>query len=252
MGCRKARPRERRPETAARSTPPWDAQARRHAPHTGDHGQAARGRTAAGTSPSAQRKKSAATSCAVVRQEGPPGLRGKRPVADHVGGDRRLRDAEPEFQELTMNSRRAPQGICGRHRANQGAQLLRDGRPTGLTAALPCPEQAETASMPRDDRFRFDDHEHRSPLVPGSRNHTQSSRSTRASRSRRGCDRSRTRSWCRRARLRAAGPRATGRTLEASSQETSRRPSLRRLLVVGGNSNGSNKNRVVGNDKLAV
>ena len=68
-----------------------------------------------------------------------------------------------------MNSRRGPQGICGRHRANQGAQLLRDGRPTGFTAAFPSPEQAEPASMPRDDRFRFDDHEHRSPLVPGPR-----------------------------------------------------------------------------------
>jgi hypothetical protein len=48
----------------------------------------------------------------VVRQEGPPRLRRKGPVADHVGGDRRLTDGEPEFQELTMNSRRAPQGFA--------------------------------------------------------------------------------------------------------------------------------------------
>ena len=68
-----------------------------------------------------------------------------------------------------MNPRRAPEGIRGRHRANQGAELLRDGRPTDFMAALPCPEEAESAPMPRDDRFRFDDHERRPPLVPGLR-----------------------------------------------------------------------------------
>jgi hypothetical protein len=79
-----------------------------------------------------------------------------------------LRDGKTQFQKLTVNPRRTPMGIRGRHRANQGAKLLRDDRPTRLVTALPGPEEAESAPMPRDDRFRFDYHEHHPSLAPGS------------------------------------------------------------------------------------
>lgn len=104
----------------------------------------------------------------MVDQKRTPGLRGPWAAADHVCGDGRLRHGEPQFQELTVNPRRTPQGIRGRHRANQGAYLVRDGRPTRPMAALPRPKETEPAPMPGDDGFGFDDDEHRSPVTPDS------------------------------------------------------------------------------------
>ncbi len=104
----------------------------------------------------------------MVGQERTPGLRGPWPAADHVCGDGRLRDGEPQFQELTVNPRRTPERIRGRHRANQGADLVRDGRPTRPMAALPRPEETEPAPMPGDDGVGFDDDERRPPVTPDS------------------------------------------------------------------------------------
>jgi hypothetical protein len=39
----------------------------------------------------------------VIGQKRPPGLRGEWPSADQVLGDSRLRDAESQFQQLTVN-----------------------------------------------------------------------------------------------------------------------------------------------------
>jgi hypothetical protein len=67
-----------------------------------------------------------------------------------------------------VNPRRTPEGIRGRHRANQGAYLLRHSRPTRPMATLPRPEETEPPPMPTDDRFGFDDDECRTPLRPDS------------------------------------------------------------------------------------
>ena len=64
-----------------------------------------------------------------------------------------------------MNPRCTPEGIRGRHRTNQGAYLVRDGRPPRPTAAVPRPEETEPAPMPRDDRVGFDDDERRPPVT---------------------------------------------------------------------------------------
>lgn len=59
----------------------------------------------------------------VIPQERAPRLRGRLPTADHVFGNRRLRDVDPEFQQFTVNSRRAPQRVGLRHRLNQPADV---------------------------------------------------------------------------------------------------------------------------------
>jgi hypothetical protein len=128
----------------------------------------------------------------MVGQERTPGLRGQWPAANHVCRDGRLRNGESQFQKFTVNPRRTPEGIRGRHRANQGAYLLRDGRPTRPMAALPRPEETEPAPMPGDDGVGFDDDEGCPPFTPDSGEPDQRSRSTRVNRSRRACDRSRT------------------------------------------------------------
>jgi hypothetical protein len=68
-----------------------------------------------------------------------------------------------------MNSWRAPTGIGHAHLADQIDDFPRHGRPTQGMAALPAPIQAESASMPGDDGFGFDDYQGRSPPTPQSR-----------------------------------------------------------------------------------
>src|SRR5687768_512118 len=91
----------------------------------------------------------------MVRQKRMPRLRRPWPTANHVGGDGCLRHGESQFQGLPMNPRRTPERVRGRHRANQGAYVLRDGRPTCPMATLPRPEETEPASMPGDDGVWF-------------------------------------------------------------------------------------------------
>ena len=65
-----------------------------------------------------------------------------------------------------MNPRRTPEGIRGRHGANQGAYLVRDSRPTCPMAAPPRPEETEPAPLPGYDGVGFDDDKRRSPVTP--------------------------------------------------------------------------------------
>ena len=45
----------------------------------------------------------------LVVQERPPSLRWRPSAPDHIFGDRRLSDLEPEHEQFTMDARRAPQ-----------------------------------------------------------------------------------------------------------------------------------------------
>src|SRR5712671_1797977 len=47
----------------------------------------------------------------VIAEKRPPTLRRWPRVAAHVPSDRRLGDLEAELEQLTMNTRRAPQGV---------------------------------------------------------------------------------------------------------------------------------------------
>ena len=105
----------------------------------------------------------------VVRQEGPPRLRGWSLVPDDVFSDGRLRDRHTEFQQLAVNARGTPQRIGCRHCSDQHADFSIDLRPTSPVSALPAPVQAKPSPMPADDGFGFDHHERRPPLPPDSR-----------------------------------------------------------------------------------
>jgi hypothetical protein len=66
-----------------------------------------------------------------------------------------------------VNPRRTPQGIRGRHFANQSANVVWHGRTSDAVSALPRPEQTKAAAMPRDDCLGFDDMNRRPPILPG-------------------------------------------------------------------------------------
>src|SRR6516225_836461 len=68
-----------------------------------------------------------------------------------------------------MNAWRSPTGIRQAHPSNEVNGLSREGRAALRMATLPAPVQPKSSSMPGDHRFRFDDHESRSPLTPESR-----------------------------------------------------------------------------------
>src|SRR5215472_18663558 len=50
--------------------------------------------------------------------------------------------------------------------ANEGDDFHRHGRSTRWMTTLPAPVQPKSTSMPGDHRFRFDDHQGRSPATP--------------------------------------------------------------------------------------
>jgi len=103
----------------------------------------------------------------VISEERAPGLRWKRLMPPHhVLGDARLADLYAELQQFAVDARRAPQRVCVRHRADQRADVARHGRPTSTATALPGPEQPEASAMPGDHSLRFDEDERRSPSGP--------------------------------------------------------------------------------------
>jgi hypothetical protein len=55
-------------------------------------------------------------------------LAGRRPSFDHVLGDARLRDFEPELEQFAVDARRAPKRIFDAHPADQYVQLRVDLR----------------------------------------------------------------------------------------------------------------------------
>jgi hypothetical protein len=64
----------------------------------------------------------------MVTQEGAPGLGGRPRSLDHVFRDARLSDFKAELEQLTMDTRGAPQRIVNAHLPDQGAQVRVDLR----------------------------------------------------------------------------------------------------------------------------
>ena len=124
-----------------------------------------------------------------------------------------------------------------------------DGRPTHPMPAPPRPEETESAPMPRDDRFRFDDHERRPPLVPGlcqpDPEHPVDARQLQPMRMR----------TLKHSELMPKGEdfelqgRARAGAISKRLHKEHQNGHRSRLLIVGGNHNGCNKNRVSGNDR---
>ena len=96
----------------------------------------------------------------MVLQEGFPALLGcLRSVLRHIPQDSRLRDVNPQFQELSVNSRSSPERILGCHLLDQIDLGLRDRWPARRRPALPFPEYSEALPVPADEGLRLDDQE---------------------------------------------------------------------------------------------
>src|SRR5450631_3519852 len=93
----------------------------------------------------------------VVTQEGPPSLAGRRPSFDHVLGDARLRDLNPELEQFAVDAWRAPKRIFDAHPPDQCAQLRFDLRPPSQWERLPTPVAAKAGPVPTHECLRPDD-----------------------------------------------------------------------------------------------
>ena len=99
----------------------------------------------------------AATSGALITQEGSPSLAGWHPPFDHVLGDGRLRDLEPQLEQFAVNAWRASKRIFDAHPPDQDAQLRLDWRSPSPWARLPTPITAKSSSVPTHERLGSDD-----------------------------------------------------------------------------------------------
>jgi hypothetical protein len=77
--------------------------------------------------------------------------------ADHVFGDRRLGNLEPELEQFTMDARGAPQWVLLAHPLDEFAQLTANSGPPWPTARFPTPIGPKPRSMPPQDRVRLND-----------------------------------------------------------------------------------------------
>src|SRR4029453_994564 len=93
----------------------------------------------------------------MVVQECPPRLRWRPSAPDHVFGDRRLGNLEPELEQFTMDARGAPQWVLLAHPLDEFAQLTANSGPPWPTARFPTPIGPKPRSMPPQDRVRLND-----------------------------------------------------------------------------------------------
>src|ERR1700686_1363913 len=96
----------------------------------------------------------------VIAEKRPPALRRWPRMAAHVPSDRRLGDLEAELEQLTVNTRRAPQCVRTAHLANERAQLSRDHRSANTVAGSPAPIHPKPGTVPANDGLRPDDRNH--------------------------------------------------------------------------------------------
>src|SRR5262249_11686214 len=87
----------------------------------------------------------------------PPRLRRRPSAPDHVFGDRRLGELEPELEQFTMDPRGAPQWVLLAHLLDEFAQLTAHSGPSCPTARLPAPISPKPCAMPPQDRVRLND-----------------------------------------------------------------------------------------------
>jgi len=86
---------------------------------------------------------------------------------DHVLRDCGLADLDAQLEELSVDSRRAPQWVDRRHLADQLTHFSRHSRPTWpAVAILPSPVEAEAFAVPADDRLGLDDEQGSTPVGP--------------------------------------------------------------------------------------
>src|SRR5947207_2625233 len=138
----------------------------------------------------------------VILQEGPPSLRWRLPVTNHVLAHAGLADVHTEFEHFAVNPGGAPGRVRSAHQTDQIAYVFRNRRTPGLAMPdLPGPKKRRKAfSVPSDHSLGLDDDECGAPFSPHSYSQAQRSRSS-------GVnfgfftERCRTPNWCRSARF---------------------------------------------------
>ena len=95
----------------------------------------------------------------VVPQEGAPSLTWRPASFDHVLGDARLRDFEPELEQFAVDARRSPKRVLDAHPPDQRTEVCLDLRPPSPRARFPTPITAKSGPMPTHERLRLDDRE---------------------------------------------------------------------------------------------
>ena len=93
----------------------------------------------------------------MVAQECSPSLRWRPSAPDHVFGDRRLGDLEPELEQFAMDARGAPQWVLLAYPLDEFAQLTANPGPPWLAARFPAPIGPKPCSMPPQNRVRLND-----------------------------------------------------------------------------------------------
>ena len=110
----------------------------------------------------------------VNAQERSPTCRGWAAPPAHVLGNSRLADVDTKFQQLAMNTRRAPERVIMADCADQITNVARDLRPADTTSRLPAPVETEAATMPTYQRLWLEDdrgseQRGKQPVEPGRR-----------------------------------------------------------------------------------
>src|SRR5215468_10047420 len=104
----------------------------------------------------------------MVVEERSPGLRGwTSTTARHVTSDGGLGDGKSQFQQLTMDSRRAPTQVGASHFANEATQRSVLSWASERRTRFPPPEDTKAVPMPADDSLGFDDEEGTAPVGLG-------------------------------------------------------------------------------------
>src|SRR5262249_39798922 len=97
-----------------------------------------------------------------------PGLRRRPGTAYHVLRDRGLGYVETEFQQLTVDSRCAPEWVGPTHLLNHLSDLHIDFRSTDSLTALPSPVKAKAFAMPCHHSSGLHNDQTRAPIGPES------------------------------------------------------------------------------------
>jgi len=109
-----------------------------------------------------------ADSKGLVLKEGPPTLRGRMAPPRHVAGHRSLRNLEPEFEQLAMNSRRSPQEVLLTHPRARISLSIRGRGPGHRRLELEA-RWSLALDAPAQDRRGLDDHQATLPIRPPAR-----------------------------------------------------------------------------------
>ena len=92
----------------------------------------------------------------MVVKKGPPRLRGRMAVTDHVLAHARLADVDIQLEQFPVNPWCAPERIVATHFPNQRSNLLWNSGTSRLSPSnSPGPEQAETLAMPTNHGRRL-------------------------------------------------------------------------------------------------